>query len=54
MTDDPYKDFAERYDWMKFKNPDRDEFFRNLFEKHEICIEKLRHLRPCGLQIISQ
>ena len=36
MTDDPYKNFAERYDWMKFKNPFRDEFFRILFEKHNV------------------
>ena len=36
MTDDPYMDFAERYDWMKLNNPDRDEFFRNLFEKNKI------------------
>jgi ubiquinone/menaquinone biosynthesis C-methylase UbiE len=36
MTDDPYKDFAERYDLMKLKKPDRDEFFRNLFAKHNV------------------
>jgi glycine/sarcosine N-methyltransferase len=36
MPEDPYKDFAERYDLMKLKNPDRDEFFRNLFEKHNV------------------
>jgi glycine/sarcosine N-methyltransferase len=36
MIQDPYSDFARRYDWMKFKNPDRDEFFRSLFEKHNV------------------
>ena len=36
MTDDPYKDLAERYDWMKPKNSDRDKFFQNLFEKHNV------------------
>jgi len=36
MTDDPYKDLAERYDWMKSKNSDRDKFFQNLFEKHDV------------------
>ena len=36
MRDDPYKDFAERYDWMKLKNLDRDEFFRSLFKKHGV------------------
>ena len=36
MTADPYKDFAERYDWMKLDNPDRDEFFGELFEKHNV------------------
>ena len=36
MTDDPYADFAMRYDWMKLKNPDRDEFFRSLFEKNDV------------------
>ncbi|MEJ2731299.1 MAG: methyltransferase domain-containing protein [Deltaproteobacteria bacterium] len=36
MTADPYTDFAERYDLMKLKNSDRDEFFRTLFEKHNV------------------
>jgi|GEM_PF-1493089 len=36
MTDDPVVDFAERYDLMKFKNPDRDYFFRYLFGKHHV------------------
>ena len=36
MTADPYMDFAERYDWMKLNNPDRDEFFQKLFEKHNV------------------
>ncbi len=36
MTDDPYKDLAEHYDRMKFKSPDQDEFFRNLFKKHQV------------------
>lgn len=36
ITADPYKDFAERYDWMKQDNPARDEFFRELFEKHNV------------------
>ena len=36
MTTDPYKDFAERYDWMKLNNPARDQFFLVLFEKHNV------------------
>lgn len=35
-TDDPYKDLAERYDWMKLSNPARDEFFRKLFADHNV------------------
>ena len=30
MTADPYMDFAERYDWMKLDNPDREEFSSSL------------------------
>jgi ubiquinone/menaquinone biosynthesis C-methylase UbiE len=36
MIDDPYKDLAERYDWMKLSNPARDEFFRQLFANHNV------------------
>ena len=36
MAKDNYKGFAERYDWMKLKNSDRDEFFRDLFKKHNV------------------
>lgn len=36
MKDDPYIDFAKRYDWMKVQNPDRDLFFRKLFENHKV------------------
>lgn len=36
MIEDPYAEFASRYDWMKFKSPDREEFFRSLFEKHNV------------------
>lgn len=36
MKDDPYKDLAEHYDWMNFDSPDRDAFFRNLFEKNHV------------------
>jgi hypothetical protein len=35
MLNDPYIGFAERYDWMKGQNPDRDLFFRKLFESHK-------------------
>jgi ubiquinone/menaquinone biosynthesis C-methylase UbiE len=36
MTLDTYEGFAERYDWMKQENPDRQEFFRQLFTKHNV------------------
>ena len=36
MTDDPYKDLAEHYDRMKFSSPNQNEFFRTLFEKHQV------------------
>ena len=36
MLNDPYIGFAERYDWMKGQNPDRDLFFRKLFESHKV------------------
>ena len=36
MKADPYKDFAEHYDWMKLDNPARDQFFKVLFEKHNV------------------
>ena len=36
MIEDPYKDLAERYDWMKLSNPARDEFFRQLFANHNV------------------
>ena len=36
MLNDPYIGIAERYDWMKGQNPDRDLFFRKLFESHKV------------------
>jgi len=36
MIDDPVVDFAERYDLIKFKNPDHDELFRYLFKEHKV------------------
>lgn len=36
MTKDTYQDFAERYDWMKQENPVRQEFFQQLFSKHNV------------------
>ncbi len=38
MTQDQYKSFAERYDWMKQKNPIRKEFFRQLFAANNIAM----------------
>lgn len=36
MLKDVYEGFAERYDWMKGRNPAREQFFRRLFEKHRV------------------
>ncbi len=36
MTKDPYEGLAERYDWMKKENPGRPEFFRQLFDTHNV------------------
>jgi len=36
MTEDTYRDLADRYDLMKRKNPDREEFFRRIFAHHDI------------------
>ncbi len=36
MNTDPYENFGERYDWMVQKDPAREEFFRRLFEKHQV------------------
>jgi sarcosine/dimethylglycine N-methyltransferase len=36
MTNNSYQDFAEHYDWMKNKSPDQDEFFRELFKRHQV------------------
>jgi glycine/sarcosine N-methyltransferase len=36
MLEDPYSDLAERYDWMLFSNLVRDDFFRRLFEIHNV------------------
>jgi SAM-dependent methyltransferase len=33
---DTYEGFAERYDWMKQENPVRQEFFRQLFARHNV------------------
>ena len=35
-TEDRYEDLAERYDWMKKEDPVRREFFRKLFQKHQV------------------
>lgn len=35
-SEDTYKEFAERYDWMKRDNPAREQFFRRLFAKHRV------------------
>jgi ubiquinone/menaquinone biosynthesis C-methylase UbiE len=34
MSTDPYRGFAERYDWMKEHDPAREQFFRQLFAEH--------------------
>lgn len=36
MANDPYEDFADRYDWMTQKDPVRENFFRQLFQKHRV------------------
>ena len=36
MPVDAYEGFSERYDWMKHEDPDRTEFFRQLFDKCNI------------------
>jgi ubiquinone/menaquinone biosynthesis C-methylase UbiE len=36
MIEDPYKGFADRYDWMTGKNPAREQFFHELFAKYKI------------------
>lgn len=36
MSEDAYEGFAERYDWMKRKNPAREQFFRQLFTKYGV------------------
>jgi ubiquinone/menaquinone biosynthesis C-methylase UbiE len=36
MSKDAYEGFAEWYDWMKEKNPAREQFFRKLFVKHNV------------------
>jgi glycine/sarcosine N-methyltransferase len=36
LTEDPYKDLADRYDLMKAPNADRDAFFRRHFEEHDV------------------
>ena len=33
---DTYEGFAERYDWMKQENPVRQEFFRQVFARHNV------------------
>ncbi len=35
-TIDPYKGFADRYDWINSQDPGRKEFFRQLFEMHRV------------------
>jgi len=34
MTEDTYAGLAERYDWMKTRNPVRSQFFRDLLAEH--------------------
>jgi glycine/sarcosine N-methyltransferase len=36
MASDPYDSFADRYDWMTQKDPEREEFFRQLFQNRRI------------------
>lgn len=36
MTNDPYEGFADRYDWMTRKDPEREDFFRQLFLNHRV------------------
>ena len=36
MASDPYESFAERYDWMTQKDPEREAFFGQLFQNHNI------------------
>jgi glycine/sarcosine N-methyltransferase len=36
MSSDAYENFADRYDWMKLKNPAREEFFRRIFSEHGV------------------
>jgi hypothetical protein len=57
MTDDPYKDFAERYDWMKVRDLDREEFFGKLLENHNAGVnraEQPRQSRWMALSLPSQ
>lgn len=35
-VDDRYSNIAEYYDYMLSKNPDREEFFREIFRKHNV------------------
>jgi len=34
VTDDKYSNIADYYDYMLIKNPDREEFFREIFRRH--------------------
>jgi len=36
MASDPYESFAERYDWMTQNDPEREAFFGQLFQSHNI------------------
>jgi glycine/sarcosine N-methyltransferase len=36
MIPDVYESLADRYDWMKLKNPMREEFFRRIFSEHGV------------------
>jgi ubiquinone/menaquinone biosynthesis C-methylase UbiE len=36
LTKDPYRDIAERYDWMLRDDPAREAFFRNLFATYQV------------------
>lgn len=36
MLKDTYEGFAERYDWMKGRNLDREQFFQQVFAKHGV------------------
>ncbi|MBN1399916.1 MAG: class I SAM-dependent methyltransferase [Anaerolineae bacterium] len=36
MADDPFRELAQRYDWMQAEDPARISFFRDLFNRHGV------------------